>query len=470
MLLLRLCKPMQPNQPSAQSVKHPHLAVLALLCACVAAPGALASAPITAPRVTAGLAVPALPDNPSRPAEAPTRLAIESSLAQDGPEAALDLAQRAVTASLRRYGADDGRLAIPLIQRAHVRQAGGDASGALIDYRRAIALAEATGGPRDARLSAAWYGLGYLHLASGQAAAASSALATALQLHRLNHGLYSAGQLDVLQALAVSARAAGADDQADQWQIRRIEVGERVHAKAPLLLAQVYLSAGRWFGDAGRSGNAISLHALAVQTLDNNGGREQPALFEPLLELALSAGQRRREFDQASLPPKLRPQTTLSRAEHLLEAEEVDARAAITADPATLSALAARWIRLGDVHLILGRSDDAETAYARALQLRASAGAPSSDFEQPAFLQFQPPLPLAASRDGRLVAEFDVDTRGRTLRPRIVERLPEDLPTTLDAALLQALRGARLRPALRQGKPVASEGVRFELQIRGDSA
>lgn len=428
---------------------------------CLTAVLALASAQaaeLSTPSAVQRIAAPAIPEDPHRPATAPGRAAIQASLEQDGAPAALVLAQRSVTESRAAYGPQDDRVTVPLIQLAHVRLALGDAGEALDHYRDAIALAEARGGPRDARLFPAWYGLGYLHLARGQAPAAESAFGTALQLHRLNHGLYSAGQLDILQALAVSARAAGRDEDARQWQIRRIEVAERVHREAPAVLASLYVSAGRWLRDTGATEDAIALHQLALQTLEKNGGREQAALFEPLVELALSGGQRRHDFDQTPLPPGLQPAALLTRAERLLQAMA-------SADPADA---ATDWTRLGDANFVLGRRDPALAAYAQAL-IRYRQTGRAAPFDRPAFLRFEPPL-ATAERPGEIVAEFEVDDSGRAIKPRLVQRQPEDLPEALGSRLLQALRSARLRPVIQDGRAVAAPAQRYRFTVRGDSA
>jgi hypothetical protein len=54
------------------------------------------------------------------------------------------------------YGPRDARTITPLINLAHSRQRAGEVAAALTDYRAAIELAEASGGPRDARLFEAW--------------------------------------------------------------------------------------------------------------------------------------------------------------------------------------------------------------------------------------------------------------------------------------------------------------------------
>lgn len=443
-------------RPSGRNV----IAWVMLFAMLISAAAPAAQPELQAPaRALTSVPPPTLPQDPARPSIAPTHLAMSATLQQDGAQAALALAQRAVADSRAAYGPDDDRVSVPLIQQAHLRQAAGDGTGAMSDYLRAIELAEAAGGPRDPRLFEAWYGVGYLHLARGQALPAQLAFANALQLHRLARGLYSAEQLDVLQALAVATHASGKGEDADEWQIRRIEIAERVHHQDPAQLGELYLSAGRWFRETGNIRNAIGLHAQAVQNLENNGGREQPALFEPLLELALSGGLRRREPDQASLPPALQPTSVLTRAERILEAQTT----------APSAERAAQWLRLGDVHTTLGRDDSATRAYLRATTMAQAAGQPIT-FQQPVFLLFDAPIGSVAERSGEVIAEFDVDEQGRVLKPRIVQRIPADLPQSIDSGLLQALRAARLRPVMRDGKPVSSRGLRYRLPVGGDSA
>lgn len=401
-------------------------------------------------------APPRMAEDPARPVEAPTVAAIDTTAREDGAAAGLTLARKALTASRAAYGPQDARTLVPLINTAHAQQRAGDVAGALLDYRRAIELGESAAGPRDARLFDAWYGAGYAHLAAGHAGRAAEALETALQLHRVNHGLYSAAQLDVLHALALAQRALGKTDDADALQVRRLDVAERVYGRGTPQVVRRYVSIGRWFREVGRSGEALALHALAVEVLTRKS-KDDPQLIEPLIELALSGGERRRDADGAQVVGVLQPAAALARAEQLAETHGGN-------DPAER---ARHLIRIGDVHYALGRKEPALRVYAKAAALLAGLGA-TPPFDQPAFVSLRPPRPAPLEGPGgHVLVEFGLDANGRTREVKIVEAKPSGLPASVSAQLVSAIKSARLRPRIINGQPVASSGLRFRLPVRG---
>lgn len=428
-------------------------------CLCVLPTAVLGLELQSPPLRNSGAIGPQLLEDPDRPADAPTAQAIDAIGAEDGPLAAVTLATRALQASRIVHGVKDPRTITPLTNLGHVKQRAGQTIAALNDYRAAIELAETAGGPRDIRLFDAWYGVGHAHLAAGQVESAGVAFETALQMHRVNRGLFSAEQLDVLHALATAWRAADRNKEADELQMRRLEVAQRVHGLGTPALARAYIPIGRWYRELGRWDEAISLHAVAVDILEQHDAND-PTLIEPLLELALSGGLRRRDIDGVPLPRLLQPAVVLIRAEKIAERSHPDSPVA----------LAASLVNIGDVQLTLGRREESRRLYTRAASLYAKADHPPP-FADPAFVIFLPPAvqPLPGE-SGYVLAEFTVETTGRTADIRIVETHPAGIPASVAARLRQALSGARMRPRIENGSPVTSRGVRYRLAVRGDSA
>lgn len=428
-----------------------------LLALCIAMPSwaveilepAARAQPVPAPRFL---------DDPARPSDAPTADALASVSAEDGAAAGVALAAKAVSASRVAYGPQDARMAVPIINLAHARQRAGDVAGALRDYQAAIDLLEAQRGPRDDRLFEAWYGMGHAHYQAGQYAPAAAALETALQLHRINRGLFNIEQLDVLRSVAMAQRARGEAEEADQTQVRRMIVAERVHGLGTPQLADVYVSGGRWFRSVGRPYESLRLNALAILIYEKQS-KDDPRLLEPLVQAALAGSERRPDPDEPQLVGVPSPGAALARAERL-----ADARTA--ASPAER---AADLIRIGDAHLVMGRRDAALKVYAKATTLLTVAGT-RAPFDEPAFISFQPPRPdPLQGPDGFALAEFTVDRNGKARDVRIVEQQPPSLPATVTQALSRAIRDARLRPRLVDGKMVEASGVRYRLPVRGGS-
>ncbi|MCC2658463.1 MAG: hypothetical protein K0Q76_3571 [Panacagrimonas sp.] len=396
--------------------------------------------------------------DPARPADAPTAEALDVVSAEDGPGAGVTLASKAVSASRVAYGPNDARVALPVINLATARQRAGDTVGAVRDYQAAITALESAGGPRDPRLFEAWYGMGYAQLKAGQYDAAGAALETALQLHRINRGLYSVEQLDVLHAVAMAQRARGDVEKADETQVRRMSVAERVHGLGTPALAAVYASGGRWFRNVGRPYEALRLNALAIQIYEAQS-KDDPRLIDPLIQAALAGNERRRDPDEPPLVGVPSPGVALARAERLTD----------TRTDGTPAARAADLIRVGDALLVMNRRDSALKVYAKATALLASVGA-RPPFDEPAFIHFLPPRPEPLQGPpGHALAEFSVDAAGKPRDVRIVEQQPTGMPASVTHALVSALKQSRLRPRVVDGQAIETTGVRYRLPVRGGS-
>ncbi|MGQ0621365.1 MAG: hypothetical protein ACT4QA_15810 [Panacagrimonas sp.] len=394
--------------------------------------------------------------DPARPIDAPEALLIEVAGIQDDPETALRVAIKAYNASSLAYGRNDTRRIVPVINLGVARLRAGGPIDAMRDFRSAIDLASTVDSPRDPRLGEAYYGLGSAHFDLGQWPAAIGAFEDGLQQQRVHSGLYSESQIDFLRALALSNRALGKIRAADQWQERRIEVAERVFQTDAARMAWTYVDAGRWFRDGGRLNDAVALHARAVNVIEAGYGPNTPLLVGPLLDLAISGALRSSE---SGLPPvllKLGPVSTLDRARRL-----------VLSDHGTGAADRAKVLeRVGDVHWILGRRKEALTLYVRAQELGPPL-ATVPGFDVPAFLVFHPPtlarnLPLP---EGHVLAEFAVDKQGRARDIEIAESVPSYFSETLGPRLLAALRSAKLRPRIVDGKAVAMAGVRYRIEM-----
>lgn len=429
----------------------------ALLAWLAAAPGAQA-VELPEPVLQAEAVIaPDFKEDPARPPDAPTAAAIASVMAEDGPAAGTTLAAKALSISRAAYGPDDPRLFTPLLNLGIARQRSADTAGALHNYQAAIESVQAASGPRDPRLFDAWYAMGHARLQMGQYGPAVEALGTALQSHRINQGLYSAAQLDVLHSLAVALQALGRNEDANEIQHRRMAVAERVYAQDAPALAHIHALGGRWFLDAGRTGESMRLYTRALRLIEETD-EEDPRLIEPLLGLALVGSVHRRDPDEMPIAGVPQPGSALARAERLAENRRGGSAAQ----------RAAELTRVGDAYHLLGRRDAAMRLYVGAADLLAAEGI-ASPFGQPAFLRLQVPQPAPVDGGGEVLAEFGVETNGRTRDVRIVEARPATLPPTVAASLSRALRQARLRPRIVNGEAVDSSGVRYRLPVRGGS-
>ncbi|HKY90820.1 MAG TPA: hypothetical protein VJM11_07260 [Nevskiaceae bacterium] len=393
--------------------------------------------------------------DPARPADAPESIVIEYQGIVDGPDTALRLAIKALNASRIAYGNDDPRTITPLINLGHARLRAGNVAHALKDFRTAAAMAESATGPRDPRLFEAWYGIAAAQFSAHIYDSAAESFETALQFHRMKHGLFSADQLDVLEALAITDRMRAKAEAADAWQLKRLEVAGRVYAPVSVGMAWTYIDTGRWFREEGKLGDALVLHDLALRAREKLYGRESPLLIGALLDCALSGGIQSRSGPRDASAPRSQQEIAMNRALRLAEARR----------DGTVAERARTLERIGDVNWVIGRRRAAIDAWLKgdALQTGTAKGAL---LDQPAFLVFFPPrIEHADAPAGAfLVAEFTVETSGRARNARIVEASSAAFQREHDAAFLKSLRKARLRPRIVDGEPAPTTEVRYRLR------
>lgn len=401
---------------------------------------------------------PAAPDMPptrrlyadsARPKDAPSSLMIEVAGIQDDAQTALQLAIKASNAHVLAYGVNDPRRTVSMINLGSTRLRAGQALQARRDFVSALERIDAEDGtPRDARVAEAYYGLGASQFALGFYRNAVESFEEGLQVHRAVHGLSSESQLDFLRALAIGNRVLGSQD-AKAWQARRVAVAEQAFAQDPERLAWHYLDAGRWFRKAKLDDEAVAMHIKAVRTVEASRGRESPLLITPLLDVAISGISREPKPGQLLIPGDLLPGTALQRARNIV-LQHHDQQMENPAN--ALEGVA-------NIHWLFKQKNDALKLYSL-----AAARGKTSALAQPAFLVFDPPdAKDAAGHEGHLLAEFLVDKSGRARDVALVEGSSIALREQVGPKLLRALRVARYRPRLIDGKPEATR-VRYRYQ------
>ncbi|MGQ0697274.1 MAG: tetratricopeptide repeat protein [Panacagrimonas sp.] len=389
-----------------------------------------------------------------RPAGAPTSLQVEAAKVQDGAQDALRFAALALKRSEAAYGAESTKTVVPRINLAYAKLWAGQNSEALRAFRKSIELAGRTSDPRNPLLFEAWYGLGAVQFAAGLPDGAAESFAMALQYHRTRNGLYSQGQLEVLHALALAETRHRKFKEAQRWQMRRLEVAERVQPADSPERARTYISVGRWFRDAGQNAEAVRLHKRAVAIKEKIHGPASPELIGALLDLALSMGNQERAGFRGDRGSGNLQDSALGRAFRIADTN----RNASADERARLLHL------IGDTNWLVGRRGPATDAYRRAAALQPRRAVQEAKLAVPTFLSFAVPKPGELAADGSaLVAEFAVDRLGRARDIRIVESTRGKNVDELRSRLVRALQGAKLRPRMEHGKPVKTANVRYRL-------
>lgn len=374
---------------------------------------------------------------------------------------ARSLAQSAIDAVLKAHGERDTRALDARLNLAVVNLNGGNTQTAGEQFTRLIDDTSAIGGLRAPQLESAWYGLGLSLLAAGNPTDAERAFAAALQQLRIANGLHAAEQVGYLDAMTATASGRGRLELADGFQLRRIELAERLYSDASVERADAAKVLADWYSTTDRPKDALIAHAYRIEILSRAYGRDDPRLVPALLDQARSYALVVDKFRERPVAIQTRSgviiQTTeqpINTALRLLKKNDVKLPGQ---DRARL------LIQIGDVHWIQGDRKRANSAWQLARAADPSAArrlARPEALEWPSEWPNQPGL----NAGGRLELKFSVSDRGRVGKVEVVGLKPEgDAKGVALAAELRKLLGkVRFRPGVGGQNLESSDDVRYQ--------
>lgn len=353
-------------------------------------------------------------------------------------------------------------------------------------YRRRIEALEDHSGAFAPGLAQELLGLGLALQRRGDHPGAIEVFKRGIHLARINEGLYSQGQIAMLQGEISSRIAMGAYERADERQRYLYRIQART--LSDVTRGQALMQHALWQRRAYEAGvgeqpftrlhRMWSLYRLALTEFVNAESDMSPALLPPLYGMLRSrylisgfvgettSGRfRTRELhpDEASQQAAFRSQAykqgrSVIRTIYNIRTRQPDA----TRDD-TLESL----LMLGDWQLWHGKRNDAMQTYA---QLSGElAGSGDAEALQSDFLATPQPLPAvpgvralpepAAGQAGRLLLEFGVTERGRVVD---LERLDAHSENDAQAdKIMRRLRQTPFRPRFSDGMPVSTKGLRW---------
>jgi len=361
-------------------------------------------------------------------------------------------------------------------------------------YGRALALVEEAHGSLSAQLIAPLRGLALTYEGSGRNEFAVALLERAVGISRRSLGLFNPQQAELLLPLIDGYTALARWKDADRAHLYILQIAEHQYGPNDLRLFPALQQLGRWYANslqrnAARQvwerllaiskdpahrdpiGQIVALRGIAeAYRLDYQLGPEaiEPPLpgDAPLMPGPLDADAARR--------------AALFGPEYALSSQGQDAleRALAIAEklnPPAPTALGVVLVDLGDWFLIEGRTDRALPYYARALPLlvpeSGGAEAAGGPLSRPAPLLYRAPpsaqrhrdQPAALVVEKYAVAEFTVTAEGKVKDAKVVEG---DATDAQKSSFLFAIGRATYRPRFADGKPVATDNVRYRESFR----
>lgn len=434
------------------------LAILPL--AVVAATPAAEAIYIDPPRPTASLPAVELRTPQNDSVAAALYPPLREAFAAGRHDQARALAQSAVDAAIKAHGERDPRVLDARLNRAVVLLNEGDSRSAGEQFTSLIDDASAIGGLRAPQLETAWYGLGLSLLAAGNPADAERAFAAALQQLRIASGLHTPEQLGYLDAMTETASRRGRLELADGFQLRRIELVERLHDDKSIERADAAKLLADWYSNTERHKDALVAHAYRIDILSRAYGRDDPRLVPALLDEARSYALVVDKFRERPVAIQIRSGTIIQSAEQPLNV----ALRLLKKNEVKLSGQerAALLIQIGDVHWIQGDRKRANNAWQLA---RAADPAAARRLAQPEALEWPNDWPSQAGlgAGGALEMKFAVSERGRVSKIEIADMKPQGdaAGQALVASLRKALGKVRFRPGVGTDNLETRDDVRY---------
>jgi len=392
---------------------------------------------------------------------------------------AVDDADAQVTAARARAAEDPWALAEALTSLGDALLLKRDYSGAEAAYGEALQIATQREGANSTRTLEPLRGLGYALAGSQRHDEAVPYMERALTMARAQRGVFDPEQMELLHRLSDSLTALGRQGEAERHMLYTLRLAEGTYGEGDPRIASAVCALGDWFTAVFRPISARYAYQVALDIVAHGVGADDLAAVEPLRgyaridmqvvsypEFALRTRGKKGKYavdthgHTLTGERKLTPEgeSALKRALAILEAHGRDAPRQTLID--TL-------VQLGDWYQIKRLPREALPYYQRAWTLMTadrSQGTPG-EFSFPVRVFYPTPTiaaprpPAATARDAQFVqVEFTVDADGGVSAARIVDH---DTSKRFAGQVLGAVRGARYRPKLVDGQPVATAAVRY---------
>lgn len=370
-------------------------------------------------------------------------------------------------------------------------------------YLRNIKRLQKTHGAFYDQIGENLIGLGLLYRNLGQNKQAVQAFNQALHINRINHGLYGASQLPIME-LIIQTNTALSDWQAlDQNFYYLYWVDRRLYGDNDPRLLPVIERLGRWhlqacslMVDSVPSKHllkAADLFQNAIRIIEQNYGSHDQRLLKPLLGLAITDYRiaqhvsmvetyEEQDFgigfpgDQEQEMEEVRNQQVLFFNSYRDGQKALSRIISVYETNPNLSKrdYGRALVFLGDWYLLFDRRTSASKTYAMAYAKLQDSGMDNKDinrlFAKPRSLpdfQFSTENRPPDDSGNYIIAKFDVSKNGRARNIEIVKTSVAD-NDTLRRRAKDSIRTARFRPRLENGQPVATTGVNVKFIISND--
>lgn len=374
----------------------------------------------------------------------------------------------------------------------------GDAEVAIRNYLLMIDELESDGNSYDIRLAESTYGLGAALQRVGQHQKAIAAFQRAMQITRINDGIYSTSQEPMLRGMIESQKAIHDVEAAASHYQHLLWINSKSRGQDDPILISLLGEISQWHLDTyqhepGRNSvnHLLASYNLSLDAIDLAASRYGPSHLRiiPLLKSVISTSYYMARH-QTLYPAEMSEEPTFSVSyqspvvketespeKRLMASSYSSGRAAyeriiqILDSNNTISnrEKAEAYAELGDWYLLFGRRSSARSAYLEANRIISE----DSDQEQLAREIFGTPKMLPINLTGSevqenthqaILVEFDVMASGNVRNINVLDSNPE-VKTSQQATVRNALRDAKFRPAFVNGEPTEVRGIKLRVKV-----
>ncbi len=413
---------------------------------------------------------------------------------------ALPFAERVVDLT-ERYAPDPVQLPSALNNLGATHLKLGDYVAAERAYSRALQIVEEQQGAASRRLLTPLRGLALTYQSGGRKDAAAPLLERAVAISRRSDGLFNPDQLQLIEPLIDSYVATGRWLDADELHQYAFRLDERRYGPNSSRLVPSLTRLASWYEQTNRFTQARRTWARQYSNATSRGQENVTGAVNALRGMARTyrleyqygpeavedgnlapPGTMGLEFDTAERDPfGRRVVPAMSVTDYRLDPQgreflEAALEMVRKTEPPSPQAEAILLIELGDWSLLDRAGAKSAPLYARAWTLLPKqdpglAEAPKNPLLYPTPLLYRPPgtarrlrdRPADAVIERVAIAEFTVDEAGKVRDARIVEG---DATEQQRESFLTAIGRAQYRPRFVDGRPVATENVRFRETFR----
>ena len=400
-------------------------------------------------------------------------------------DAAITSAEQLVAASRPATAETGKRLSEALALLGSAQLGKGNLVAAEAAFAESLKLAEQYAGRSSAALVDPLRGLGYTLAAEGKHDQAIPYMDRALLISRRSAGLFDTSQQGLLRQLATSLTAVGAAPEAERHMQYLRRIGEHAYGNDDPQMVSILCTVGDWYAEVGQMDAARQHYRAATSIVERKLGKTNLGVVDPLRSLAASYprevilshfGIFSRTEKLSSLDPTahfegepLNPRYLSSEGERALTRALKVVEETPAASPATL---VGTLVQMGDWFVMKMQPDKAMPFYERAASVLAKPENQAATADMAAALGFPSqvyyPTPPIATRnlnrppyeteDHFVQIEFTVQADSTVSDVRVVDKEANERQV---GQVVEAMRAARYRPKLVDGKPTATTAVSY---------